>query len=311
MPGRALAIDADNVVDITLRQAYIAFDGQDERRELFLGDIARATWDAFSSRDLGSPATVIKALAVATRTKHLTLWFADPVEQRLAERARADGAVPREVTDIVLLTTGNASENKIDYFLERTVHYDIAVVPSEDAETVGVRGTVGTTLENHAPSSGLPTYIIGPNDERFAAGENYSYVTLYSDLDLVNVTLDGQPFAVEAARELGHWAYANYLSLQSMTSHTLELTVEGKRRLRGDGWFELALESQPGVTPDHVDISLTLPEGWRFAESEGLELVDDGRRATMRGDVEGDRLLRVRIERDYGGDLWGRLQAGE
>jgi hypothetical protein len=303
-------ITAENVVDVTMRQAYIEYADDGDRRETFLGDVADAAWTAFSDRDLGSPATVIKALSRATRTKHLTMWFANPEDQALARRAHADGALPRAPADLALVTTGNAGQNKIDYFLQRHLDYDLELFP-QSGRSVDARGHLATTLENTAPAEGLPSYIIGPNDPRFTAGENLAFVTAYSALRLTGATLDGQLQGLEAQRELGRWAYSNYVSIPALSQRTLDLALEGRLRLTTGGWYELELATQPSVKPDTADISLRLPEGWRFAHADGLKIRDGGRRATFTGTLDRDRLLRVRIERDYGTSVWGQLQQGE
>lgn len=310
VPNWPEPISAENVVDVTMHQAYIRFARDNDLRTSFLGDVANAAWDAFSNRDLGSPAKLVKALSKATRSKHLTLWFAKPEEQALARRAHADGALPRRPGDLALVTTGNAGENKIDYFLQRGLRYDLELSPSDGGRSAAARGHLTSTLENAAPADGLPRYIIGPNDPRYAAGENAAFFTAYSPLRLTRATLDGQPTGLEAQRELGRWAYSNYVRIPATSTRTLDLALEGRVRLRGGGWYELALPTQPSIKPDTADVSLRLPEGWRFREADGLTIATGGQTATFRGVLDHDRVLRIRIERDYGDGLWGRLQHG-
>ncbi len=303
-------ITADNVVDITMRQAYIQFADDPDRRESFLGDVADATWNAFSERDLGSPAALIKALSKATHSKHLTLWFANPDEEALARRAHADGALPRSPADLALVTTGNAGQNKIDYFLKRNLQYDLDLVPGPDGDAVDARGRLVTKLTNTAPAEGLPPYIIGPFDDRFVAGENRAFVTAYSSLRLTGTTLDGQPSGMESQRELGRWAYSNYVKIPAMSERTLDLSLAGRLRLAPDGWYELALLGQPSVNSDTAEVALRLPEGWRFVQGDGFRIANNGREVRFDGTLDHDRILRVRIERNYGDGLWGQLQQG-
>jgi len=302
-------ITADNVVDITLFQEYLAFANDQDRRETFLGDVAEAAWDAFSDRDLGSPARVVEALAEATRQRHLTLWFADPAEQRLAVRAGADGAIPRTPTDLLSLTTQNGRPNKIDYFLRRGLDYDITLAPGPGRD-LEAAGRLRVTLENTAPAQGLPPYIIGPDDDGHLVGENFTLFSAYAGLRLGNVTLDGAPAGLSADRELDRWVYWNYLGIPSMTTRTFELELEGPLRLTRDGFYELALVGQPQATPDQAAIRLRLPRGWRFADARDLTISDRGRLATFEGPINEDRLLRVRVVEDHGTGLWARLQDG-
>ncbi len=59
-------ITADNVVQITLNQAYIDFEDNDDRVD-FIGDVARSAVEAFSTADLGGPAGIFDALAEPAR----------------------------------------------------------------------------------------------------------------------------------------------------------------------------------------------------------------------------------------------------
>ena len=302
-------INADNVVDITLFQEYIVFANDQDRRETFLGDVAQAAWDAFSERDLGSPAKVVESLAKATRGRHITLWFADPTEQRLAERAGADGAIPRAPTDLLALTTQNGRPNKIDYLLRRGLDYELELAPGPGRD-LEAAGNLRVTLENTAPAEGLPPYIIGPNDDGHAPGENFTLFSAYAGLSLGTVTLDGQPAGLSADRELDRWVYWDFLSIPSMTTRTYDLQLAGPLRLTPDGFYELALVGQPQATPDQAAIRLRLPAGWRFADAQGLRIGDHGHLATFDGPIDHDRLLRVRLVRDRGTGLWARLQDG-
>ena len=308
VPSWPEPITADNVVAITLHDEYIRFANDPAARDAFLGDVARATWDAFKHRNLGNPATVIKALAAATQTKHLTLWFAKPEEERLAVRAKADGSVPRAPDDLVMLTTQNAVANKIDTYLHRTIDYNATLAPDPHGHVVVADAHLVTRLENTAPASGLPPYIIGPNLARFQAGENYTFLTAYSALHLTTVTLDGQVTGLEANRELGRWAYSNYLSLPAHSARTVDLSLTGRLPLTKTGDYDLALVRQPLASADTVAVTLRLPTGWRFAHAQNLRIADGGHRATFSGLLDHDLLLRVRIERDHGNGLWGRLQ---
>jgi Protein of unknown function (DUF4012) len=311
VPGWPEEVTADNVVKTTLHDAYVYFEGNDEARETFLGDVADAAWDAFSDRDLGSPASVIKELAKATRTKHLTLWFKDPKAERLAKRGGTDGAVPRVPPDLVMVTTGNAAQNKIDYFLERRLQYDLDLFPRDDGDTVDARGRLNVDLHNSAPASGLPSYVIGSNRPDYAAGENGTFFSAYSPLDLRSARLDGEKTGVEYQRELGRRVYSRFLRIPAESTRRVALDLTGTLRLRRDGWYELALGTQPSVHADEVDVALHLPPSWRFVRAQGgLRIGGDDHEATYTGTLDRDRLLRVRILPDHGDGIWGHVQDG-
>ena len=71
------------------------------------------------------PRSIAKALGAASHEGHLVLAFARPAEQRLAEELDAAGQVRPVRSDSLAVTTSNFAANKIDYYLDRTVDYQV------------------------------------------------------------------------------------------------------------------------------------------------------------------------------------------
>ena len=59
-------------------------------------------------------------------------------------------------SDAIAVTSSNFGGNKIDYYLDRTVNYDVHLTPNNDATTALARRQLGVTLANTAPDSGPP-----------------------------------------------------------------------------------------------------------------------------------------------------------
>jgi hypothetical protein len=301
-------ITADNVVDITLKQAYVQFANDNQARDDFLGEVTKASWDALSSRDLGSPSTLLKALGKAVRQKHIMVWFANPDEERLVERAGVSGRVPLTTNDMVMLTTQNAAANKLDDYLDRKIGYTATLMPNGDGK-IDVRGAINVGLENKAPG-GLPVYVQGPNAEGLAAGDNRTFVSVYTPLSLTGSLVNGAATSTESARELRRNVYSSYQQLARGASRDLTMFVDGEERLSNNGWYQLSVPHQASTSPTPTKIALTLPSGWKFMQAHGLTVDESGHRATYTGAVDQDLRLRARITRDDGSGLWGRLQAG-
>jgi hypothetical protein len=173
-----------------------------------------------------------------------------------------------------------------------------------------VDGTVTVGLRNDAPTSGLTPYVAGPNDEGLAAGDNRTFVSVYTPLPLQSATVDGAPSATESGREFGNWVYSRYVQLVPGASAQLALALRGEERLAPGGWYELALPHQPQLDATATRVTVTVPDGWRFVDAQGLRVGDHGRTATLFQAVDRPEQLRVRIVRDLGSGLWGRLQRG-
>ncbi|MGH8985432.1 MAG: DUF4012 domain-containing protein, partial [Acidimicrobiia bacterium] len=300
-------LTADNVVDVTLRDSYARFADSPERADFF-GEVAEEVVDAATEGNLGRPADIARVLGRAAHEGHLVLAFTRPEEQALAEELEVAGDVSPLRSDSLLVTTQNAAGNKLDYYLERRVRYAIRLVPFDGAHRAGVSGRLEVELANTAPSDGLPRVVSGPYDERFVAGENRTFLSLYTPAGFDSVSLDGQDVGLEAGTELGRNVFSSFVSVFAGTTRTLAVDLTGTVDLRPGGWYALDLPRQPSLHPDVVSVSIRVPDGWRIADAEGLDV--EGRRAVGRVRVAEPTRVRVRLERT-GEDLWERLHQGK
>ncbi|MFA5884664.1 MAG: DUF4012 domain-containing protein [Acidimicrobiia bacterium] len=307
VPGWPVEISSDNVVDVTLRDAYAAFARTPERAD-FLGDVAQAVVDQATAGELGEPATVARVLGEAAQRGHLVLSFTRPQEQRFAETVKAAGALA-EGGDVVHVTDANFSANKLDYYLERNLDYRLEVRPDAQGRGADATGSLIVRLENTAPASGLPQIVAGPFEGsvpgRFAEGENVSYVSVYTPLALQGSTLDGVDVPMVPAEELGLNVYSTIVRLLAQQGRTLDLDLAGRVRMGHDGWYVLELGSQPMVNPGTARVSISVPDGYRITAATKLQKAF-GQRATGILPLDRPTTIRVRIVRDPG-SLLNRL----
>jgi UDP-N-acetylmuramyl pentapeptide phosphotransferase/UDP-N-acetylglucosamine-1-phosphate transferase len=301
-------LTADNIVKVTMSDAYVRFADSPGGRPDFLGDVARAVVDRATAMRLGNPAKIARVLGAAAREGHITLAFERPDEQALARRIEVAGRVPGVRSDSVLVTTQNAAGNKLDYYLRRHVNYGLRLDPVGGGRDARVQGRLDVRLDNTGPDSGLPQYVIGPYDSRFVAGENRSYVSVYTPLAATAAAFDGHPEPVYSGTELGRNVYSAFLSIPARSSRTLAVDVSGSVHLDGDGWYTLALLPQPMVHPDDVTVTLEAPSGWRFAAVRGLKQARSNR-ATGRFRLDHTAPVRVRLA-PATGEVWQRLVDG-
>jgi hypothetical protein len=287
-------LTSDNVVDVTLNRAYLELDDNNDRID-FLGDVAEVVANTFSRSDLGGPSRIFNALGEPARGGHLAAWFTRPEEQALADRADFASRVEPVTSDSLLVINQNAGGNKIDYYLRRQVSYQAQLVP--DGDEVRISGRLRVDMENQAPSEGLPSYVIGPFDSRFEAGENRSYVSLYSPLNLVSATWDDQPLPLEVERELGRNVYSAFLSIPAGTTRTLEVGLEGVLTSLPGGWYELDLLHQPILVAGRASVRIEVADGWRISEAVGAA-ISDPRHAMVDLTLDRDASVRLRLTPD-------------
>jgi hypothetical protein len=290
-------ITADNVVQVTLQSAYDSLPN--DERVAFLGDVARAAFDALTSRDLGGPVHLAQELGPVVAQHHLQLYLTHPLEEAFVSRLGASGAFAPASGDQLLVTTQNASANKVDYYLSRAVKYQVVVEPVsanlEGGATARVHGKLSVELTNGAPDHGHSADALGPYDPRFQAGENRTFLSVYTALAVSTSSLDSESLAVESGTELGRNVYSTFVSIPAGSTRTVTMAVAGSVNIDPGGWYTLELPRQPALGNDRLTMTIDVPSGWEIqSDSTGAAW---GRRAEIALDVSGPQSLRLRMRR--------------
>ncbi len=258
------AITAANVVQVTLQAAYDVLPN--DQRITFLGDVAQAVFAAATSRDLGNPLRIAQALGPAVLDHHLQIYMTDPAEEAFVGRLGASGAVFGAGSDGFMITTQNASANKVDYYLQRRISYQLDLTPESvggQSDTVAqVKGTLTVQLTNGAPDQGHSANALGPYGPEFQAGENRTFLSVYTPLGVTSSALDGMPLALESGAELGQHVYSAFVDIPAGGTQTITLSVVGLIHLEAGGWYTVDIPRQPALGADQVTIALTVPSGW-------------------------------------------------
>lgn len=268
--GWPTEITADNVVQVTLQGAYDALPDE-AQRTAFLGEVAKAAFQAVTKGDLGNPVVVARTLGPAVTQRHLQIYLTNPREQAFVTRAGASGAIVPTVADHFLVTTQNAAGNKVDYYLKRSINYQLAVDPPADPQNSGrarVSGRLTVTLTNTAPQTGHDVGALGPYEPGFVAGENRVFLSMYTPLTVFASTLDGARLPLAAGTELGQNVYSSYVDIPSGATRTLVFSVSGVLR-PGQGSYTLTLPRQPTLEADQVNVELSVPSGWQIQSGDG------------------------------------------
>ncbi|HEY3143740.1 MAG TPA: DUF4012 domain-containing protein [Acidimicrobiales bacterium] len=262
-------LDANNAEQFLLYDQYVNFVDRAERVD-FLGDIADVTFDRLTSEaEIPAPRKVIDILGPVVDGGHIQFITFDPDEVGYLDSIGLSGRFGGNGNDFASLVTSNTAGNKIDYFLQRSMHYDATWDPS----TGTVSGKIVATLTNNSPAEGLPDYFIG-NGKRLPTGTNQSFVSIYTPYDVDGALIDGQPAGMEAGHELGRKVYSTFVDLAPGATVTIELDVSG---VWTPGLYSIGVQPQPMPQfPDDVEVSLTIA-GDREITVDGKGVVKDGR----------------------------------
>jgi hypothetical protein len=191
---------------------------------------------------------LVQAAARAAGERRLLVWSRNPDVQSVLMNSDFGGTVPDTSAPFVGVTVINASGNKLDYYLDRSVQWQ----RSGCGPSRSVIATI--TLTNNAPASGLSTYVSGRHDNPSYAtkpGDNRILLSYFATegATLDAATMNGKAKAVFPQRENGHPVYEFDLELPRGVPQVLTLSLKEPAGI-GDPW----LIRQPLVRPLQMSI---------------------------------------------------------
>ncbi len=214
-------VDADNVVRLTMSEAYVRFADDNRARDEYLLAVARAAYGQMTS-GRGDTGALFSALASAAGRRHLQVAATRPAEEDALGTTPIGGVLPSVPGPYLEVVTQNAGGNKLDYHVHRTVEYRRV----DDGTVV-----VEVRLRNDAPP-GLPPYVTGrldlPGGKPPVPGQQREYVSVYASVGagLRGATLDGREVALESEVERGHPVFSAFVDLDPGREVVLTLTLD-------------------------------------------------------------------------------------
>lgn len=253
--GLDFQLTAQNVEQFLLVDQY---EFVEEEREDLLEAVTSAAIDRVLSTTLLPPHRMAAVASDAVLHGHIAAWAVRPEEQGLLELVGMDAALPAVgagawTGDAVAVVNDNANPNKIDTFLERSVHYRAVVDETTGAITVEAR----VELTNTAPTSGLVDYVIG-NRHGLSPGSNRTALSVLSPHRLVEYRLDGQQRDPWVMPELGWNTATLFIDIPPGATVTAELKYRGQVAA---GPYRLLVRPQPLPNADAMVIEVVSSNG--------------------------------------------------
>ena len=246
-------LDGTNAARVLLHDAYVVKGGSSPERLALLSEVAQGAWQKLAGATFSSPKDLVDALAPAAAERHLQIWMRDNSNQSYLTKIGLAGNVAPVAGDGFGVVVNNASANKIEFYLHRTIAYSATIDPANGT----VRAAATIALRNDAPSTGLPDYIIGNRvvGEALPPGTNRLYVSLYSPLALVSITVDGRPVDFTHDTELGRNVYSVWLTIPAKSQVVLKAILGGPI-VHIEKEYRLDVFGQPLVNVDHVSVTV-------------------------------------------------------
>ena len=287
LPGYGIRIDAHDVVPFTTNEAYSVLTDPEARKRV-LGDVARAAFGQFIAQPSPSLAD-LELLLQASSDRHILVYSSDPTMQEgLAATPVAGTLTPAGADgDLLSVIVNSAAGSKVDFYQERDIIQTVSL--HEDGSAAA---TVDLDLRNHAPTSGQPTYILGPFHPKkedgqvgpvldsLNAGESVALINLYCGTDCVPVDaqMDGAPIPARSRVDLGVRYFQEYLPIRAGEARSLRFAWTEPNAWEGNssgGVYHLTFANQITVRPTHVRITIQPPEGMNIVSASGpLQIID-------------------------------------
>lgn len=254
-------VTAENVVDLTINQAYIDFPDRDQRQEV-LGDVAEAAFDTLINGQFSSLRPFGEALFQAAAGRHLIFFANDAGVGHDTSFFGVDGAVPpADTQDYAMLTVQNFGKNKLDYYLDTA----LTLTGQRQGRASG-RVDAEIMVANTTPPDITSEYITGPTTSARTYALYQGVVSLYLPNGTRLAGAEGTDSAVTLTTEAGRTVATFEVALLPGESSVVTLHLELVPRAP-DAPYALTLVPVGRVRPTVVAVDLDLGDGVRVRRS--------------------------------------------
>jgi len=285
-------IDAGNIDDWALNRAYFQFEGSNRARRETLADVAQIVWGRLIGARNLDMRKVTEALGRAFAERRLVLYSRHPGEQALIRHLGMGGGVADPPGDYLMVVGQNLGENKMDYYLERSISYRGTIRSDGD-----LNARLDIEVTNAAPAGQtLPGYIGGERPRlQLSAGTARSYLTVFvpEGSTLLGVSLEGSATnKLNVTSELGKTVFAIPLDVKAGETRRIQLRYLVPDVLV-EGRYLLTTQNQATVRPDTFSARVQVPGGSAVSEVDGFEMTDS---LEFKGALVAERELSARID---------------
>jgi hypothetical protein len=312
IPKLDYTVTSENVVQFTTNKAFFLLNKKQSLRNRALGIVAQTVLERFFATNRPKPA--VQALVTAASNGYIVLHAADDDVQAGFAQARIDGKFAPAGGDFFSVVANNIAGNKVDYYVERSVDYDVSLLAGGSATA---KATV--KLSNTAPSKEGYNEALGPypihrkfpKGLQLSSGEDYSFLTFYCSSTCRPSPGKRDPDAVDALPPLplgGANVFATEARLKSKHSQTFDLSLQATHAWSGDdvgGTYRLRFQSQPTINPASVRLSIHLPHGMRMV-SANVPITFRSDTLVWEGSLGRVQDIQIRFERPLLEKLWIR-----
>lgn len=205
-------LTAANAVALTESTAYTRYTDKSARKGFLIQAAQSVTEALLHGRH--DPVALLRALHRLADDGRLRMWSTDPHTQEALEDTELAGSVPQRDDPYAALVVNNSAGNKLDYYLDRSLRYELAPCVAGMRESL-----IRVRLANNAPVSGLPEYVRLRSDDRthpHSPGSTRIWVSLYATVgaQFRGAELDGRLLPMSLETERSHPVLASEVELE-------------------------------------------------------------------------------------------------
>lgn len=249
VPRADLEVRGDELADFVMSDAYAELGGNGPRREVLL-ELGRGAFSSLIEDGLGGLAGFRRAGA-ALAGGHIRVVSFAADEARALNDLSVSGALEDPSSDAVMVVAQNLGQDKLDYWMRRSIHHECEV-GAEEATCVTT-----VVIRNQAPA-GLTRYVAGS-----PYGISTSFVEIYvpETAEILAGGRDGEPQDVLVDQEDGYRALGFEFALERGEDTTLSISY----RLPLDGGdYALRITPQPLAHDAAINLELSAAPGSLF-----------------------------------------------
>ncbi len=284
-------VDAKNLFSKAEFRSEINFFAGSTQKKDFLGSVASAMVQKFSSAALQPRLAIVKKLLSLGESKDFLVYFNNPQWQKLIENTAWSGALnsalcPADkiaLAGCMLLVEANFGANKANYYITRKINLAGAASKGGD---LGYRLSV--SYKNNSPSNTWPGGDY-KNYLRFYLPQGATFINMnlgderkpvVSPILTADVlaSVGKDEFLVHASTESGYVSFGSLLTVPVGGEKKVEIAFSSPYKLdlhSSNATISLNFLKQPGTTDDPIEITFEYPTFMRFKGLSGKSKIEE------------------------------------
>jgi hypothetical protein len=303
-------LTSQNVVDFVTNQAYFQFgDTKSAQRKEALGVAAGEIWQQFLTNAPADKA--LRALVAAAAAGHIVIHSTNADLESAFQTAGVAGDFQSPGGDFLGIADNNAVGSKVDFYMKRTVDYDVTLLSGGNATATTKISYTNTAPKSAAKSFALTPYPYVAQTEGLINGENLTIAGMFCAPECIvgQVTEDGKPASTTPGKLGNLTASSSLIAIKPGDTVTLAYETTLPSVWDGStasGEYHLRLQAPPMIKAVPAHVTIHVPEGDAVTSTTDKAVVE-GTTVTWDGEIGKWTDLTVAFGKPFFSRTWTRV----